>query len=82
MTTPPWNLAPVAAALNAHKAALSAHTDVIILRVVFQRPIPKGEQLYQRSVDWTGLGETVERPDARREVVQTGEVFEVAAIAA
>ena len=28
------------------------------------------------------MGETVERPDASREVVQTGEVFEVAAIAA
>ena len=34
------------------------------------------------AVDGTGLGETVERPDASREVVQTGEVFEVAAIAA
>jgi len=28
------------------------------------------------------LGETVERPDTGREVVQTGEVFEVAAVAA
>ena len=28
------------------------------------------------------MGETVERPDAGREVVQTGEVFEVAAVAA
>jgi len=27
------------------------------------------------------LGETVERPDASREVVQTGEVFEIATIA-
>jgi hypothetical protein len=27
------------------------------------------------------LGETAERPDAGREVVQTGEVFEVAAVA-
>jgi len=34
------------------------------------------------AVDGTGLGETVERPDAGREVVQTGEVFEVAAVAA
>ena len=32
--------------------------------------------------DRTGLGETVERADAGREVVQTGEVFEVAAVAA
>ena len=31
--------------------------------------------------DGAGLGETVERPDAGREVVQTGEVFEVAAVA-
>ena len=31
--------------------------------------------------DGTGLGETVERPDASREVVQTGEVFEIATIA-
>ena len=30
----------------------------------------------------TGLGKTVERSDASREVVQTGEVFEVAAVAA
>src|ERR1700724_2729424 len=29
----------------------------------------------------TGLGETVERPDASREVVQTGEVFEIATLA-
>ena len=29
----------------------------------------------------TGLGKTVERSDASREVVQTGEVFEVAAVA-
>ncbi len=32
--------------------------------------------------DGTGLGETVERPDAGREVIQTGEVFEITAIAA
>ena len=32
--------------------------------------------------DRTRLGETVERPDASREVVQTGEVFKVTAIAA
>ena len=31
--------------------------------------------------DGTGLGETVERPDAGREVVQTGEVFEITAVA-
>ena len=34
------------------------------------------------AVDRVRLGETVERPDAGREVVQTGEVFEVAAVAA
>src|SRR5207244_7859289 len=33
------------------------------------------------AIDGTGLGETVERPDAGREVVQTGEVLEVAAVA-
>src|SRR6516225_6463820 len=32
--------------------------------------------------DRVRLGETVERPDTGREVVQTGEVFEVAAVAA
>ena len=31
--------------------------------------------------DGVRLGETVERPDAGREVVQSGEVFEVAAVA-
>ena len=31
--------------------------------------------------DGTGLGEAVERPDAGREVIQTGEVFEIAPIA-
>ena len=34
------------------------------------------------AVDGTRLGETVERPDASREVVQTGEVFEIATVAA
>ena len=34
------------------------------------------------AVERTGLGETIERPDASREVVQSGEVFEVTAIAA
>ena len=33
------------------------------------------------TVDGTGLGETVERADAGGEVVETGEVFEVAAVA-
>src|SRR5262249_62409831 len=33
------------------------------------------------AVDEVRLGERVERSDARREVVQTGEVFEVAAVA-
>ena len=42
----------------------------------------KVEALEVSAFDRTGLGETVERPDASREVVQTGEVFEVAAIAA
>jgi len=41
----------------------------------------KVEALEVAAVDWPGLGETVERPDARREVVQTGEVFEIAAVA-
>ena len=31
--------------------------------------------------DGTGLGKTVERSDTSREVVQTGEVLEVAAVA-
>jgi hypothetical protein len=34
------------------------------------------------AVDGTGLGETVERADAGREVVQTGEVFEATAVVA
>ena len=42
----------------------------------------KVEALEVSAFDRTGLGETVERPNASREVVQTGEVFEVAAIAA
>jgi hypothetical protein len=33
------------------------------------------------ALDGTRLGETVERPDAGREVVQTGQIFEVAAVA-
>jgi hypothetical protein len=41
----------------------------------------KVEALDGAAVDRTGLGETAERPDAGREVVQTGEVFEVAAVA-
>ena len=41
----------------------------------------KVEALDVAAFDGTGLGETVERPDASREVVQTGEVFEIAAIA-
>ena len=40
------------------------------------------EALDGAAVDGTGLGKTVERSDASREVVQTGEVFEVAAVAA
>ena len=40
------------------------------------------EALEVSAFDRTGLGETVERPDASREVVQAGEVFEVTAIAA
>ena len=42
----------------------------------------KVEALEVSTVDRTGLGETVQRPDTGREVVQTGEVFEVTAIAA
>ncbi len=42
----------------------------------------KIEAFEDSAFEWTGLGETVERPNASREVVQTGEVFEVAAIAA
>ena len=33
------------------------------------------------AIDGTGLGETVERANAGREVVQAGEIFEIAAIA-
>ena len=33
------------------------------------------------TIDGTGLGETVERANAGREVVQAGEIFEIAAIA-
>ena len=40
------------------------------------------EALDGAAVDQTRSGEAVERPDAGREVVQTGEVFEVAAVAA
>src|SRR5580692_9768849 len=39
------------------------------------------EALDGAAFDGTGLGQTVERSDASREVVQTGEVFEVAAVA-
>src|SRR6516162_8512346 len=39
------------------------------------------ETPHSAAFDGAGLGETVERPDAGREVVQTGEVFEVAAVA-
>jgi len=39
------------------------------------------ETLDGAAFDGTGLGKTVERSDAGREVVQTGEVFEVAAVA-
>jgi hypothetical protein len=42
----------------------------------------KVEALDVAAFDGTGLGETVERPDASREVVQTGEVFEIAAVRA
>ena len=42
----------------------------------------KVEALEVSAFDGTRLGETVERPDASREVVQTGEVFEVTTIAA
>ena len=35
-----------------------------------------------RPLNGTGLGKTVERSDASREVVQTGEVFEIATVAA
>ena len=42
----------------------------------------KVEALEVSAFERTGLGETVQRPDASREVVQTGEVFEVTAIAA
>ena len=41
----------------------------------------KVEALDVAAFDGPGLGETVERPDASREVVQTREVFEIAAIA-
>ncbi len=33
------------------------------------------------AIDGTGLGETVERANAGREIVQAGEIFEIAAIA-
>ena len=39
------------------------------------------EALDGTAVDQTRSGEAVERPDAGREVVQTGEVFEGAAVA-
>ena len=42
----------------------------------------KIETLEVSAFDRTGLGEAVERPDASREFVQTGEVFQVTAIAA
>ena len=41
----------------------------------------KVKALEVAAFDGPGLGETVEHPDARREVVQTGEVFEIAAVA-
>ena len=41
----------------------------------------KIEALESAPFDGTRLGETVERSDASREVVQTGEVFEIAAVA-
>ena len=41
----------------------------------------KIETLESAPFDGTRLGETVERSDASREVVQTGEVFEIAAVA-
>jgi hypothetical protein len=41
----------------------------------------KVEALEVSAFERTELGETVECPDANREVVQTGEVFEVTAIA-
>ena len=42
----------------------------------------KVEALEVSAFERRGCGETVERPDASREVVQTGEVFKVTAIAA
>ena len=39
------------------------------------------EALDGAAFDGTGSGKTVERSDASREVVQTGEVFEIAAVA-
>jgi len=41
----------------------------------------KVEALEVSAFDGTRLGETVERADASREIVQTGEVFEVTTIA-
>ena len=42
--------------------------------------LKKLRPLTVRPLNGTGLGKTVERSDASREVVQTGEVFEVAAV--
>ena len=42
----------------------------------------KVEAFEVAAVDRTRLGETVERADASREVVQTGEVFKITAVAA
>src|SRR6267378_2994920 len=41
----------------------------------------KVEALEIAAIDGTGLGETVERANAGREIVQAGEIFEIAAIA-
>ncbi len=40
-----------------------------------------GEALEVAAIDGTRLGEPVERADAGREIVQTGEVFEITAVA-
>ena len=50
-------------------------------RRVCSTRLKKLRPLTVRPLNGTGLGKTVERSDASREVVQTGEVFEVAAVA-